>query len=199
MSKFQARTSKQALPDLTPGRIRAFTLIEILLALALIGLLFGLFIGVSGGLVRASKEREPPIAILRAAVLEATHLASKGKEVTYLRFDDENGTLVIENAAGAQLAVREFDDLVVKPDDDEERELLFTVTFEAEAPLQGVNGDEGEWNDEDISLRRVTFHPSGVSTPFLARLIHHDTEREEILRFDPFSGYVLFEEEEEEQ
>ena len=197
MSKFQARTSKQALPDLNPSRIRAFTLIEILLVLALIGLLFGLFIGVSGGLVRASKEREPPIAILRAAVLEATHLASKGKEVTYLRFDDENGTLVIENAAGAQLAVREFEDFVVKGDDDE-RELLLTVSFEAEAPLQGVNGDEGEWNDEDVSLRRVTFHPSGVSTPFLARLIHHDTEREEILRFDPFSGYVLFEEEEEE-
>ena len=196
MSKFQARTSKQALPDLNPSRIRAFTLIEIILVLALIGLLFSLFIGISGTFARASKEPEPPIAILRAAVLEATHLSSKGKEVTHLRFDDENGTLVIENAAGTQLSVREFDDFVVQ--DGDERELLFTVSFEAETPLQGVSGDEGEWDDEDLSLRRVTFHPSGVSTPFLARLIHHDTDKEEVLRFDPFSGYVLFEEEEEE-
>ena len=58
-----------------------------------------------------------------------------------------------------------------------------------------IEGDsyEGDWDEEEIFLRRVAFHPSGVSTPFIARLrTGFGNNKEKTFRFDPFSGYPRF-------
>ena len=159
------------------------------MVLALIGIIAALLAANAGAFLETAKE-EPPERVLRKAVLDATYLASETKGITYLRYDDENGTLVSENAQGAQLSLHR---IVKLPDEDDfdAAENDFSLIFEAEVPLAGVSGDEVDWEEEEISLSRIAFHPSGVSTPFLARLRtgFGDADVEKTLRFDPFSGY----------
>ncbi|MBG29004.1 MAG: hypothetical protein CMI31_03230 [Opitutae bacterium] len=158
------------------------------MVLAIIGIMAGLLAGNAGAFIETAKE-EPPNRILRKAVLDATYLASQEKELVYLRYDDTNGTLLIEDSTGSQLASHR---IVEIPDehDFEPKEREFSLIFEADVPLAGIDGDEGDWEEDQIYLRRVVFHPSGVSTPFIARLRTGLGEnKEKTFRFDPFSGY----------
>lgn len=159
------------------------------MVLALIGLTAMFLVGDAGVFFRAAKKDEPPHRILRKAVLTATYKASQAKEVIYLRYDDENGTLNIENAAGNRLEFFRMEKLekeeIFGSSDDE-----FSLLFEAELPLAGIDGDEGDWSEEEMALPRVAFHPTGVSTPFQARLrTGPGDDKESLIRFDPFSGY----------
>ncbi len=167
------------------------------MVIALIGIMAALLAGNAGAFIETAKE-EPPARVLRKAVLDATYLASQTKGITYLRFDDENGTLVIENSGGTQIALHRIVEL---PDEDdfEAKANEFSLIFEAEVPLAGVDGGEGDWEEDEIILRRVAFHPSGVSTPFLARLLtgFSEDEEEKTFRFDPFSGYLRLEPEDD--
>lgn len=161
------------------------------MVLAIIGIMAGLLAGNAGAFIETAKV-EPPDRILRKAVLDATYMTSQTKEVVYLRYDDENGTLVIENSSGSQLALHRIVELP-EEDDFEARENEFSLIFEADVPLAGIDGEEGDWDEEEIFLRRVAFHPSGVSTPFIARLRTGFGEiKEKTFRFDPFSGYPRF-------
>ena len=60
-------------------RQRGFSLIEVLLVLALLAIIAGLTAGVSVGLVDAAKI-EPPDRVLKRAVLDAVYHASERKE-----------------------------------------------------------------------------------------------------------------------
>ncbi len=158
------------------------------MVIALIGIIAALLAGNAGAFIETAKE-EPPARVLRKAVLDATYFASQTKEIAYLRYDDENGTLVIENSGGSQLALHPIVELVGE-DGFEAKKNDFSLVFEAEVPLAGIAGDMGDWEENEVFLRRVAFHPSGVSTPFLARLnTGFGDEEEKMFRFDPFSGY----------
>ncbi|MFP6855356.1 MAG: type II secretion system protein [Opitutales bacterium] len=192
----------------TISRNRGFTLIEILLAIALIGIIASVLAGEAGVFFRAAKRPEPPHRILRKAVLDATYFASQSKETVFLRFEDnkdskDHGVLFIENASGSALSRYRVFQL---PDEDEFtiHDSSFSLIFEAEVPLAGIDGEEGDRNEEfwgsaEIELPRILFHPSGVSTPFIVRLhAGHDDHEEKTYRFDPFSGYLRLKTEEQE-
>ena len=158
------------------------------MVLAIIGIMAGLLAGNAGAFLETAKE-EPADRILRKAVLDATYLASQTKQITYLRHDDQNGTLVIENEVGSRLALHRITE-VSEEENFTRSDDKFSLIFEAEVPLSGINGDDGDWQDDEAFLRRVAFHPSGVSTPFIARLRTGLGKNEEkVFRFDPFSGY----------
>ena len=67
-------------------------------------------------------------------------------------------------------------------------ENLPKVSFFGLGPLSGVDGDETEYDVDNLNLRRVHFH-AGSSIPFRAQIDFRGKENE--LFFDPFSGYVL--------
>jgi len=58
----------------------------------------------------------------------------------------------------------------------------------AEGPLAGESGGPTQLEEEHLELVRVPFQ-SGVSPPFKAMISF--LEKEQVLRFDPFSGYEI--------
>ena len=171
-------------------RQRGFSLIEVLLVLALLAIIAGLTAGVSVGLVDAAKI-EPPDRVLKRAVLDAVYHASERKEPSYLRYEKQRATFLVTDSSGEILAEHSvFSDM---PSEDEsedffrERELP-EVSFMAQGPLSGESGGSSQLEDEHLELLRVPFH-SGVSPPFTATISFLD--KEQVLPFDPFSGYVI--------
>jgi hypothetical protein len=63
----------------------------------------------------------------------------------------------------------------------------------AEGPLAGEGGGTTKLEDEYLVLTRIPFQ-SGVSPPFQAKIAF--ANKEEVLRFDPFSGFVVVDEDE---
>ena len=86
-----------------PGGVRAFTLIEVLLVLALIGVLIGLVSINAGAFVEASKY-EPPARVLGKAVMDSFYFASESKRATYLSYWEENATFLVSDGTGKILA-----------------------------------------------------------------------------------------------
>ena len=77
-------------------------------------------------------------------------------------------------------------------DDDEWDDLILPeVSFLAEGPLAGESGGSTQLADEHLVLKRIRFQ-AGVSPPFQAKVTF--AGKEEIFNFDPFSGYVIVEE-----
>ena len=79
-------------------------------------------------------------------------------------------------------------------ENDEWAELdLPKVIFMAEGPLAGEGGGTTRLEDEHLVLTRIPFQ-SGVSPPFRAKIAF--SNKEQVLRFDPFSGFVVVDEDE---
>lgn len=167
-------------------RKRAFSLIEVLLVLALVAVLLGIVAGNAGSFISGSNF-EPPDRVLKKAVLDAVYHASESKQAAYLTYFEENASFLVTNASGGILAQHQ---VYEKIDEDlrEEEAFIPKVIFQAIGPLSGEDGDRTDYNDDELELRRIFFH-SGSSIPFSAEIeFREETEK---LVFDPFSGYVL--------
>jgi prepilin-type N-terminal cleavage/methylation domain-containing protein len=167
-------------------RKRAFSLIEVLLVLALVAVLVGIVAGNAGAFIKGSNF-EPPDRVLKKAVLDAVYNASETKRAAYLSYFEENATFRVTDSFGKVLAehrvYQKLDDQIKK-----DESLLPQVTFYAVGPLAGDDGDSSQYDKSDLLLNRVLFH-SGSSVPFSAEIDFREVKQE--MEFDPFSGYVL--------
>ena len=74
-----------------------FSLIEVLLVLALVGVLAGLVAGNVGAFIKGA-QYEPPDRVLKKAILDATYHASESKNATFLSYDAEKAEFLISNS-----------------------------------------------------------------------------------------------------
>lgn len=157
-----------------------FSLIEIIIAVALVALISGMFILNLPGLTEGLGSR-PLDEILQKSVRDARYHAALHKERVSLAFDEERGAFIVFSESGEELAERKSgyaeDDRV-------------SVTFEQFLPYAGLNSG-GRQDRVEISL--VRFHPDRSSTPFVA-ILKIGNERSEH-RFDPFSDLEIKREE----
>jgi len=170
--------------------IQAFSLVEILLVLALLSVLAGVVAGNLGAFIKGANF-EPPQRVLKKAVLDAVYYSSERKRATYLSYFEENATFLVSDSMGVTLAEhRVYKDL----NDDVFRDAsnIPKVSFHAVGPLSGVKGDGTNYDEDELVLPRVVFH-AGSSVPFQVNLEFGDKETE--MYFDPFSGYILKKEE----
>lgn len=165
---------------------RAFSLIEVLLVLALVAVLVGIVAGNAGAFIKGSNF-EPPDRVLKKAVLDAVYHASESKRPAFLSYFEENATFLVTGTSGEILAEHNVYEKITE-EIEEDSSLIPKVSFYAVGPLSGVDGGNTNYDDEDLKLARVFFH-SGSSQPFFAEIeFRNDQEK---LEFDPFSGYVL--------
>lgn len=154
---------------------RGFSLIELLLALAIMGLASSLIIMSSDSVFRGVGERPIP-DLLQDAVREARYHAGKKKESIQLRFDEENASFVISANSASELS------RIPTGYDPEETSL--EVNFYGILPSRG-DGFPEIASAERILVDHVIFAPDRTSTPFEVEIrVENESSRH---RFDPFS------------
>jgi hypothetical protein len=160
-----------------------FTLIEVLLILALVGLMAGIVGGNAGAFI-AGGNFEPPDRVLKKSVLDAVYFAGERKRVTFLSYHEDNATFMVSDASGSILAKHEVFQKLEKVETEDFPE----VKLYAVGPLAGADGGRTQYDERGLRLFRIPFH-AGCSVPFLAEISFR--ENEQTLYFDPFSGYAL--------
>jgi len=174
-------------PDIRPDpliplpkkRTRAFTLLEILLVLALMGLLASLSVGFGSALFEGMGD-ERLDETLRRAVREARfQAATLGRSVT-LTWDEEAGVFELTDADGKNVGRIESD---ADPDVDRVRLLRL---------LPGEGNEVPELDTERLEAQSIVFSPDRSSTPFVAVLRWAGEESEH--RYDAFSNLQIKEE-----
>lgn len=168
------------------GRRDGFSLIEVLLTLALIGVMVGLVAGNAGAFISASKF-EPPHRVLKKAVIDTVYFSSEEKKAAYLSYLDEQAIFLVTDANGQELATHPVYEIGKDGTIGEEYEIP-EVEFRAIGPTSGPSGGSTLYRDDDLELSRVGFH-YGSSVPFEAVIRFRNETRK--WKFDPFSGYVL--------
>jgi prepilin-type N-terminal cleavage/methylation domain-containing protein len=195
-------------------RCAGFTLIEILLVLALILLIGTLAVYNVANLSRMRDER-PVDEVLLNAVREARYQAAINKELCWLSYDSEKGIFHVSMDRRASAPVTlEADSVFVALTKDEKEEKakeqgvpassdlksfeLFIsedeeppkVEFFAIPPGTGFDGDPKD-GPEDLKLFRVPFDPAGFSVPFQVKVDAPSEEFRATVVFDPFSNHIL--------
>jgi prepilin-type N-terminal cleavage/methylation domain-containing protein len=165
-------------PPATRRRARAFSLLELIVALALVAVLATIFIVSIPNLMDGLATRPLP-EILQKAVRDARYQAALKKEIVSLRFDAEKGAFVVFDRSGATLAERESG---YGP---ESREIA--VRFFQIMPLEGVSSFRA--SGEQVGIELVRFHPDRSSTPFVAELDIGNVRSRH--RYDPFSDLEI--------
>ena len=167
------------------NRKRAFSLIEVLLVLALVAVLVGIVAGNAGSFI-VGANFEPPDRVLKKAVLDAVYHASESKEASYLSYFEDNATFIVQDASGGRLAIHKvYQKINDKIRDDS---LIPEIKFYAIGPLAGEGGGDTKYDKDELYMERVFFH-SGCSVPFFAEIKFRGEES--VIHFDPFSGYSL--------
>ena len=163
-----------------------FSLIEILLVLALVAILLGIVSGNASAFILGTNA-EPPDRVLKRAALDALYFSSEQKEETFLSWFEENATFLIKDKNGVVLQnhsiFEQLDDEIRKDDN-----LMPKVVFYAVPPNEGIEGGASSQSEDELYLPFVRFH-SGCSTPFRAQIEFRGEEEE--LKFDPFSAYLI--------
>jgi prepilin-type N-terminal cleavage/methylation domain-containing protein len=163
-----------------------FSLIEVLLVLALIGVMAAIVAGNAGAFIQASGY-EPPVRVLKKAVLDAYYFAGERKEATFLAYLEENASFIVSDSSGNTLETHSiFKNL--KQGDELDSDDFPEIEFRAIGPLAGGSGGNTIYRENQLLLKRIRFH-SGSSVPFEAIIRHRGEEQE--FHFDPFSGFVL--------
>jgi prepilin-type N-terminal cleavage/methylation domain-containing protein len=163
-----------------------FTIVEVLLVLALVGLMAGLVTGNAGAFI-AGGNFEPPDRVLKKSVLDAVYFAGERKRSTYLSYDEQNATFTVSDAGGEVLSSHPVFKKLPK-DRNRDADDFPSVSFLAVGPLAGADGGRTKYSERELTLNRLPFH-SGSSVPFCVTIKFRD--KEETLYFDPFSGYAL--------
>lgn len=154
---------------------RGFTLIELILVIALIALVGGLMV-VNARAILSGLGEEPVDRILQKAVREARYQAASLKEPAYLIYDEESGSLEVLSGTGTKLAAFPTAEGTEFPE----------IEFEQILPASGL---DGFGRDETAPVNQVVFRPDRSSTPFQA--IISEGVRSFTLRYDPFSAIVI--------
>lgn len=176
-------------------RLGGFTLVEVLLVLALVGILCGLAVGGLRGFDLAGKI-QPVDRLLKASVLRARALAER-----------ENGPVRLSysyKASGKDLLDGRFvfdPDPDEKTSDDPERH-RDKFRIDARKPAERtayvpkvtfhaiVESGPIDYGEEELLLNQGVEFFAGCSPAFEARWVTKEGEPR-TLRFDPFSGYPL--------
>lgn len=137
-----------------PRHRRAFTLLEILLALALIGLLGAVLVG--GGANLLSERALSADEVFWKAVQECRKRALKGEKDIRLTFQAKEKKFVLADASGADATTKDFS---VPAANDLEITFLTTQKGASMIMLGGVAV-------ETQTLSFVTFYSDGTCTPF---------------------------------
>lgn len=157
---------------------RGFTLVEILLVFALIGVAAAVTL-VSFDMLGRSGESEPPEKALIRAIKEARLAAITEREWTYLRYNEAARSFDIEDSRGNTLHSLELD-RVLPADQDPLR-----ITFQGKKQ-ETVGSFPVRPQETDLSLDRVAFSPQRVSAPFSARI--EDGDIDLTIQIDAFSA-----------
>lgn len=155
---------------------RGFTLIELIIVIALIALVGSLVVVNAQGILRGLGE-EPVERILQKAIREARFHAASLKGETFLRYDEETGRLHVHDETGSTLA--SFN-LQGKEDN------YPGIEFEQILPAIGL---ESFTDSETVGIDQIVFRPDRSSTPFQVKLKIGDASFSQ--RYDPFSSIVI--------
>ena len=150
-------------------RLCGFTLIEVLLVLALVGVLVGLVAGNVGAFFTGS-QYEPPDRVLRKAILmQFTYLQNTSILHIYL-------TMKIVHPSGFLILQVELSSHSVYNFEWKEKYESPEVEFEAIGPESGVDGGATLYDDEQLEIQYVPFE-YGASVPFLAKIRFRERAR----------------------
>ena len=130
---------------------RGFTLIEVLLVLALLALFSALFIPGVNSILRQINERGPEQSLAETIIAARGAALESGRTVT-LTYDDEKRTLRADNPSVSDLVIEAGHQLTLLP-----------PTAGAVILLGGQAVETGE-------LRRIRFFADGTCDPFRVRL-----------------------------
>jgi prepilin-type N-terminal cleavage/methylation domain-containing protein len=159
-----------------------FTLVEVLLVLALVGVITGLVAGNVGAFITGA-QFEPPDRVLKKAILDAIYESSESKRATYLSFEANSSSFRVTDRSGVQINSHS----IYKGKLDEGKEVP-KVIFKAIGPESGPDGGSSIYDEDELILNRIPFH-YGSSVPFEVEIEFKDQLSRH--RFDPFSGFVL--------
>ncbi|MEO6874271.1 MAG: GspH/FimT family pseudopilin [Opitutaceae bacterium] len=148
---------------------RGFTLLEILLAIALMALLAGVL--VTGGAEMLSDKPATPQAVFWKATQQARKVALTGEREVRLSYDAKTQAFVLDDGTGPQT-------LAVPPT----REL--TIDFLSAQPGQSSVLIGGSLVDTQ-TMPAVTFYPDGTCTPF--RVQFRSGGGAQVLSIDPWT------------
>ena len=158
---------------------RGFSLVELIIAIALVAIVMGIFVV---GLPSLTKGLgEPPLPeILHKSVRDARYHAGMRKEQTRLIFDEERSLFIVLSENGEELSSRKSG---YTADD------RIEVTFEQFLPFEGIRS---RGREQRVEIPHVRFHPDHSSTPFVATIMIEGDRTEH--RYDPFSDLEIEEE-----
>ncbi len=157
------------------NRLSGFTLVEILLVIALIGVMGGLVVGGLGGLFQAGKIH-PPERRLQEAVLKARALAERESIPVFLSYDRQaGGRFIVEGSSRLELLLDERNQTIAE----QGPEISFSAI---------VENSPYNYTAEQLRLLKVKFM-AGCSPAFLVKLETEESNQE--ITFDPFSAYAL--------
>ncbi len=168
------------------GKSAGFSLIEILLVIALVAVLAGIVAGNASAFILGGNS-EPPDRVLKRAVLDALYFSTEKKEEVRLSWSRQQATFLIKDRNGGILKKQS---IYEKLDEESmiDEELQPRISFFAIPPKVGFGGSSSPLNDEDLFLTEIIFN-GGYTFSFLAEIEFRG--KNEILEFDPFSGFVL--------
>jgi prepilin-type N-terminal cleavage/methylation domain-containing protein len=159
-----------------------FTLVEVLLVLALVGVIAGLVAGNVGAFIKGA-QFEPPDRVLKKAILDAIYESSESKRANYLSFETKSSSFRVTNRSGTEIHSHS----IYKGELDDGKEVP-KVIFKAIGPESGPGGGSTIYDEEELILTRIPIH-YGSSVPFEVEIDFKDQLSRH--RFDPFSGFVL--------
>lgn len=169
-----ARILAPAPPDRRRAAVGGFTLLEVLLALAIIALIATVLIGGSATLL--SDRALTPSDVFWKTVQECRKTALKNGKDVRLSFEAKEKKFVLSDAAGLDQATREFP--IPSPGDD------LTLTFlttQKGASMMLIGGVAVETQ----TLSSVTFYSDGTCTPFRTQIQRNSGVT--VLSIDPWT------------
>lgn len=157
---------------------RAFTVVEILLVLALFGIVAGLFVYNFDSFKETFFENRTPESLLATAIKKARFYASNRHETCVLLFESENNCLKIQTLMGPVIETFSL------PNKDKYSAKPGIVFFDA----QEKDSMEFAWipNHE---CKHLLFDPNGLSSHVFVKI--QDNGETRSYRLDAFSGQLL--------
>lgn len=166
---------------------RAFTLIEMLLAIALIALFSTIFVVNFDSLLSVSEDQAVESAFWSAS-REARTRALLQRRPQWLRFDEKGAAFIVEEAGGEHRKSFAIDR------DNWDSATKVEVAFQKKVPPNKFTLRQGELVDvRDIPAAR--FFPDGTCLPFRVAIDIDGAETE--IEIDPWTGARLLEEDED--
>lgn len=135
----------------------AFTIVEVLLALALMGVVAGLF-AINFDILLNSVSKKRPEKILHEAICEARYQAVQEHSLMYLSYDESKHSFLI------------YKDSVDNPIVTMPVEEGIRVTFTPIAPAEYKSGRFSEVSHSEKPLDKIIFSPDSSSQPVIITL-----------------------------